>query len=190
MDISSKLLTKRKAHKQPFKKAMTQPSLKISHTGNVGFKEICFPETAHKIRFQHYCDRSVSQKQQFIFPDTIRDLSLDIDYPLHLIKLPKNLEKLSISTSEDDITQLELPESLKILRINTWKDSAFNNSSLSGFKFPSSLVELEFGYWFNGELDNADFPSTLKTITINYPSLKKDAKKIKLPTDIKVVFVQ
>ena len=48
------------------------------------------------------------------FPDTVRELELDIDYSLDFVQLPKNLEKLTLFVNNmEEIHNYKLPKNLR-----------------------------------------------------------------------------
>ena len=143
-------------------KCLTQPgmffagkSLTVIHSHEVDPVKIVYPENIKKLVFR---DRSlVPPRGTLIFPETITDLELDVNYDLSCVIFPPRLEKLKLGHYfNQSIEDLDLPETLKELTLGHRFNCQIRNLNL-----PQGLTHLTFGDKFNQDVINAQFPESL-----------------------------
>lgn len=91
------------------------------------------------------------------FPKSVKFLILETNYPLDLFVLPKNLEELHINvlSKKQDITDLQLPDSLEVLGIKGQVNSKVDFSEIN---YPAGLRKLILGRNFSDEIAYLEFP--------------------------------
>lgn len=119
------------------------------------------------------------QEKVLIFPDTVTDLTLDINCSLELIIFPKFLKKLSlVGYFDEDIRNANLPDTLESLTLGNKFDQDIRNAN-----FPKMLKSLTLGNLFNQDVKNANLPNSLRELTFGW-SFNKDISDANFPDSL------
>ena len=101
---------------------------------------ICFPANIYAIKFDSLYNRSLK----------------DVQWPV-------NLRQIILPRAHENISDLNLPDSLKILHLGV----GYNFSADNGFVLPTELEQLSLNYDFDMPLDRVRLPVTLKRIDVS-----------------------
>lgn len=174
--ISSRLLT-------PSGNLTTQTTLIIEHDDCVDSSEIQYPESVSKLIFRQ---TNANSENVISFPNSIEELELDVPSSGELVVLPKFLKKLVVGDNFNDVSELELPNTLTHL---TFGRNCFCKDP-EDLKFPETLTHLTLSSWFTDFLGELKFPESVTDLTIKchrHRAKQNDVNLEDFPKSVKIV---